>query len=547
MTAMPPALPRTLVAAAIAGLGALAAAAQTATPAAPETGPAVDIAELPSPSLDGLEQAVAEQLATMHEFVVREISQTETPPERLAEPIGELGRLYLAYELNRPAEQCLRLADRLAPRDFRWPYHLGYLAQQEGRLDEAAELYERSLSIVPSVSPALIRLGQVYAAQNRPAAAEWVLREVLAKDPASAAAEATLGELLLAEGRHAEAVTFLRGALDKSPGADRLYYPLALALRALGQNEAAREALERRGTVGIRPTDPLIDGLSEKALGERVRLLRGRAAYQAGRFEEAAAEFRGALEGKPDSIAALVNLGSTLGRLGDVDGAMASYRKAIELAPGNQTAHLNLGLLLSARGELEQAVSHLESAGKLAPEDGGIRFALAGALRGLGRLEDALIHYRAAAELEPPGEMARFREGQILANLGRYAEARDSLEKALAEQPRSLNLALALARVLARAPDLEVRDGVRALELALQLAGAAPTLRVIETVAMAYAEAGQCGKAAEYQSRALEAALDQDEQELADLLQRMLERYQQGPPCRYPVESPAADPPQGGP
>ncbi|MFQ5350078.1 MAG: tetratricopeptide repeat protein [Thermoanaerobaculia bacterium] len=498
--------------------------------------PAVGVADLPDPDVAALEPAVADQLTEMRQFVVREMTEFEKRPDELASSIGELGRLYLAYELYRPAEQCLSLAARLGPRNFSWPYHLAYLAQQEGRLEDAALLYERSLSILPTVTPALVRLGQVYSEQNRPEAAEWVLRQALANDPVNAAAGANLGELLVSLERFEEAAQLLAAALEQNPGADRLYYPLGLAYRGLGREREARQALAKRGTVGIRPADPLIDGLSEKALGERVMLLRGRAAYQAGRFEEAAAEFRRALEGKPDSIPALINLGTTLGRLDDIEGAMEQFRKAIELAPANSTAHLNLGTMLASHGKLEEAVNHLEEAAMYSQEDPGIRWELAETQRRLGRFEDARLHYQAAIRLAPPGEMARFREAQTLSSQDRYAEARDRLEEGLEVLPRSLNLSIALARILAMSPDLEVRNGVRAQELALTVVGAAPTMRAVETAAAAYAEAGLCDKAAEYQHRTIEAAMNRDDPQLVAELEKMLEHYENDRPCRYPLE-----------
>ena len=497
---------------------------------------ALQVADLPDPDVGALEPAVARQLTEMRDFVVREMTETEKRPDQLAGSIGELGRLYLAYELYGPAERCLEIAARLLPRNFSWPYHRAYLAQQEGRLEDAAGLYELSLSILPTVDPALIRLGQVYAELNRPIAAEWVLRQALANDPTNAAAGAALGELLVTRERFAEAAQLLGAAVEQNPGADRLYYPLGLALRGLGREEEARAALAKRGTVGIRPSDPLIDGLNEKTLGERVMLLRGRSAYQAGQFEAAAAEFRRALEAKPDSIPALINLGTTLGRLEDVEGAMEQFRKAIELAPANSTAQLNLGTMLAANGRLEEAVTPLEQAALYAQEDPVIRWELAEVLRKVERFEDALIHYRAAMRLAPPGEMARFREAQVLTELGRSAEARDRLEEGIELIPRTLNLSIALARILAATPDLEVRDGVRAQELALKVVGAAPTLRAVETAAMAYAEAGLCDKAAEYQHRAIEAAMDRDDQELVAELQESLARYENERPCRYPGE-----------
>ncbi len=508
--------------------------------------PAVAVSELPDPDLTGLEDAVADQIREMQDFVSYQLTETETRPAQLAEQIGELGRLYLAYELNGPAEQCLVLADRLAPRDFRWVYHLGYLTQSAGRLDEAATYYERALSIVPDVGPAKIRLGQVYAAQNLPERAEWVLRDVLRSDPTSAAAEAALGELLVAQKRYREGEQLLLSALDRQPGANRLYYPLALALRDRGEEAAARAMMAKRGTVGVRPADPLIDGLAELAIGERVHLLRGQAAYRAGRFEEAAEEFRGAIEIKPTGVAGHINLGSTLGQLGDTDGAIAEYRKAIELAPANATALYNLGALLRQRGELGEALDSFRNAALYAPEDGVIRFQLADALRLTGREKESLLHFRKSAELEPPGEMARFREVQVLNQLGRDAEAIARLKEGLAVIPRSSLLALTLARLLASSDDLSLRDGERAIQI-LNDSPIRRSIRSFETLAMAYAEAGDCDKAVEWQSQALEAAMDFDEKETAAALERTLEHYRDDRPCRYlSAAAPATDPEPGG-
>ena len=508
--------------------------------------PTVEVSELPDPDLTGLEQAVADQLRQMRDWVVVQLTETETPPAKQAEQIGELGRLYLAYELEGPAEQCLLLADRLAPRDFRWVYHLGYLTQGAGRLDEAATYYERALSIVPDVGPAKIRLAQVYAAQNKPERAEWVLRDALAADPTSAAAEATLGELLVAQKRYREGERLLYSALDRQPGANRLYYPLALALRDRGEESAARAMMAKRGTVGVRPADPLIDGLAELAIGERVHLLRGQAAYRAGRFEEAADEFRGAIEIKPDSVSGYINLGSTLGQLGETDGAIAQYRKAIELAPANATALYNLGALLRGRGELADALDAFRNAALYAPEDGAIRFQLADALRLTGRQQESLIHFRAAAELEPPGELARFREAQVLNGLGRDAEAIRRLKEGLVVVPRSSLLALTLGRLLASTDDLSLRDGERALEILLK-SPIRSSVRSFETLAMAYAEVGRCEDAFDYQSRAWEASLDRDDQTLAEELKRTLDHYENDRPCRYLAEkATAVDPVPGG-
>ena len=98
-------------------------------------------------------------------------------------------------------------------------------------------------------------------------------------------------------------------------------------------------------------------------------------------------------------------------------------------------------------------------------------------------------------------------------------------------------IAHALARLLAASPDAGVRDGEHALRLASSVAAVAPTVRHLETLALAYAELGRCQEAAATQRRLLGAA-DEVEGLRADLA-----RYEAGPPCRPPVAGGAGDGP----
>ena len=62
----------------------------------------------------------------------------------------------------------------------------------------------------------------------------------------------------------------------------------------------------------MRVADPLVDGLQDLITGERVYLSRGKVAFEAQRYAEAANEFRKAVAAKPGSVAARVNLGAAL-------------------------------------------------------------------------------------------------------------------------------------------------------------------------------------------------------------------------------------------
>ncbi len=501
-----------------------------------------DVAELPLVDLDALEPSVAEQLGSLRSHT-QSVLAGEVTAGKKGEAVGELGRHFHAYELVEPAEACYRAAASLAPRDFRWRYHLGYLLQNAGRLEEAASEYERALGLHANVPPALVRLGQVYLALGQIEAAEDVLGRALQLDPASTSAYAVLGEVYLAQQRHSEAVAGLERALDYTPEATRLYYPLALAYRGLGEEDRARELMAQRGDVGVRPADPLIDGLAGLVTGERVHILRGRAAFGVGRFAEASEEFAAAVAANPRSIPARVNLGSALGQLGKAEEAIEHYRAAIELGPGNVSARFNLGVLLADEGRYEEAVTELRGAVQYGPKDAQAHYQLARALRRLGRLEDALTHFVLSSELGPPGELARLGQGATLVDLGRYAEARGILEGALEVIPTSARLTFALAHLLAACPDPAQRDGNRALVLADKMYTARGSVADALLVAAALAEIGRCPDAAEWQSQALATlettAPPQPAAAIAGVRER-LDHYQSGPPCRPPA---ATEPP----
>ena len=148
----------------------------------------------------------------------------------------------------------------------------------------------------------------------------------------------------------------------------------------------------------------------------------------------------------------------------------------------------------------------------------------------LRELGDALLHYRAAADLEPPGEISCVGEAQVLSTLNRFADARDRLEECLAQVPSSGLLSHALSRLLAMGPELSVRDGERALDLAERVYEAVPGAPHAEVVAAAYAELGRCEEAATWQGRALETSAEAD----LPARRQALALYEAGAPCRYP-------------
>lgn len=442
------------------------------------------------PDLSGLESAVAAQISEM-----RSLADKQSADPRAW---GDLGQAYLTYGFNDAATDCFTKAAGLDPKDYRWPYLLGAAQQAAGRLDAAADAFTQALKLAPDAAAGWVHLGEIRLLQGRLDDAETALRKALEVPGTSAAAHSFLGQTALARHDFKAAAEHLEAALAAVPEATRLHYPLALAYRGLNDRAKAEEHLAKAGQVGLKPPDPLLDGVANLRVGERVALMRGRVAAQAGRYADAAQEFRKALAAQPQSVEARVNLGSVLALSGDRPGAAEQFRDALRLDPANVTAHFNLGSLLPP----DEARPHLEAVVAARPDDAEARRLLAQALRDSGHLPEALEQYGKAIAQAPADETARLGEAETLVRLGRYADAKRRLDEDLKQMPTSGLLSHALARLLAACPDRSIRDGARALALAQAVWQAQPSAAHARTVALALAELGRCDEAAKWRRTA---------------------------------------------
>ncbi|MEM1207572.1 MAG: tetratricopeptide repeat protein, partial [Acidobacteriota bacterium] len=419
---------------------------------APGGGRDVTLVRMPVPDTSALEPAVAELVAEKQKGLEQALLD---PPsaESLAESFADLGYLYHAHELWPAAEAAYLNANRLAPSNPYWPYALGRAHQQQSDLEPARRWLGESLRIAPKNPAGLVYLAEILAQENRPDEAEALLRKALEFLPASPAVLSGLGELALAQGRHDEAISHLDLALQQVPEANRLHYPLAMAYRAKGDLEKAREHLGKHGTVGVKPPDPVQAAIDERRTGERVFLLEGRRAFKVGRYSEAAEAFTKAVAADPSSQRARVNLGSALAMAGDLDAGEAQLRKVLEEDPKNGGAHFNLGLIAERRNDLEGAVVAYRKAIDLDPADSQAQTQLGRTLRRLGRPDEAAPVLKELASGNSADPLAQLDYGAVLAELGRYAEAKDHLVTAYRSMPGEGLLAHALARLLAASPE----------------------------------------------------------------------------------------------
>jgi tetratricopeptide (TPR) repeat protein len=423
-------------------------------------------------------------------------------------------------------------ATRLASREFRWNYLLAKVQQLQGHADAAIRSYQVATALQLAYVPAHINLGNLYLELNRLEEAKARFGLALQKEPNNAAAHYGLGQVALSQRNYAEAVQHLQRALELVPGANRIHYPLALAYRGLGNVEKARAHLAQQGTVGVRIADPFVDRLAELVAGARVHMIRGKSAIESRRYEEAAGEFREAIERQPDNVAAYVNLGGVLTQLGDVRGATEQFDKALQLDARNLTAHFNLAILSAKENNHAKAIEHLRVVLTENASDSGARMFLARELSKANRVDEAIVEYSKLVSADLNNEVAVLERVQVLQRKGEYKAALAGLERAHNTYPQKSNTAALLAYLLATSPDTSLRDGTRARKLAQDLYSSDASLQNGTLLVLALAELGRCTEAAQWQRKLINEFSKTGDQELIGKLKTELTKYENVKSCR---------------
>lgn len=192
----------------------------------------------------------------------------------------------------------------------------------------------------------------------------------------------------------------------------------------------------------------------------------GHALAQQGKTAEAIEHYRAALRLKPELVEAHNNLGNALSDLGQIDEAITHYEFALARRPDHADALNNYGVALAMKGRMPEAIARIERALQLAPDKISAHCNLGNVCAMMGKHEEAVAHYRRALALNPNDARTHNNVGNVLAQQGKLTEAVASYEQAIrleAVNPEAhANLGFALARLERR------DDAARHLRTALQ-------------------------------------------------------------------------------
>ena len=490
---------------------------------------------VPLPEVSNMEDTVQAQIRDAQTALEGRIADPATTPGELSLAYGDVANLLMAARDFGTAEPYYLNARTLVPSDRRWAYYLGHLYRNTGPLTEAATKLEHARRLAPGDVATPVWLGEVHHALGSPGQAQPLFARALELDPEAAASWFGAGRVALTAGDHERAVAALERALSLNPRATAIHQPLGLAFRGLGDMERAQAHLALQGGVEAHPPDPLMSELDDLLHSVQAYEARGRFALDGGEWARAADLFQRALELAPSGPGLRSLLGTTLWRMGDLRGAQNQFERVDPAAPDYREAQHSLGMLLDENGRSDEAIDRFSAALTRNPDDLQTRIALAGALGRVGQADEALAQYARVLEVDSTRSEAAFGYAMNLVRLARYQEARDRLEASAAAFPDQQSMFThPLARLLAAAPDDQVRDGRRAMMLVDELLAEERTLLLGETLAMTLAELGQYAEAAAVQRDLVALAEQAGLADTVTLLAGNLARYERGEPCRMP-------------
>lgn len=155
-------------------------------------------------------------------------------------------------------------------------------------------------------------------------------------------------------------------------------------------------------------------------------------------------------------------------REGNFSYARATYERVLAIAPGDVDSMNNLALLMLASREYDGAERLLRRAVSLAPRNAGVWSNLGTVLRERGQSADAIAAFQHALSIDPSHQASRISLAQQFLAIGSLPQAREILDRVVAENPAIPEAQYALGQVLEQQGD--VPGAIRAYSTFVRLA-----------------------------------------------------------------------------
>jgi tetratricopeptide (TPR) repeat protein len=181
-----------------------------------------------------------------------------------------------------------------------------------------------------------------------------------------------LSSPLLAEGSYEQAAVYLENAAAIYSARPEANITLAQIYAALRDHDQALQKIE--DVEALLSSAAIEDVEEETAANWRSQtvgfpLMRAQILADAGRFEDAAAEYRGLVAADPEDIELQQDLAAILGQMGDTQGSVEVYARLLSRPGLNSDGLSRIGMGFYQAQEYGQAAAALERAAEISPMD----------------------------------------------------------------------------------------------------------------------------------------------------------------------------------
>jgi tetratricopeptide (TPR) repeat protein len=381
----------------------------------------------PVPVVDvtGIDPAVAAAIDKAHSAVER--------APRSAAAWGRFGIVLLANDYPDVARTAFAQAERLDPREARWPFFQGVVLTWKDAV-AAVEKLQRAAAL-DGPEAVRLRLADLLLQLGRDDDAADQYQQVKSRNPQNPRAALGLARVAFDRGDWQVSLDHLAGA-SASPYTARAARELKAAVRQRLDLPHQAESFSPPAPSPDREwPDPWLADVDEYRVGKKASLKRADQYIMGGRPADAVALLGPLLREYPDCGDGWLKLGGAWVAQHNWAAAEQALGRAVDLMPQSVESHFFLGITLSEQGRMKAAADSFRRALALQPDYALAHYNLGVSLQGAGDAPGAAEALAAAVKCKPNFPEAYLRLGELLIGLQRTDEARAYLSQALQLEP----------------------------------------------------------------------------------------------------------------
>jgi len=302
------------------------------------------------------------------------------------------GELKEALAGSVPAEDSLKKALELNPKNDNAYVELGWSYRDQGKFSQAEDSFTKAIELNPKNDNAYVGLERLYRDQGKYSQAEDLFKKLIELNPKNDNAYVELERLYRDQGKYSQAEDSFKKAIELNPKNDNAYVEL------------------------------------------------GWSYHDQGKLPQAEDSFTKAIELNPKNDNAYVELGLIYRDQGQLPQAEDFFKKAIELNPKNYNAYIELGLMYQTQGKYSQAEGLFKKLIELNPKNDNAYVELGLIYRDQGQLPQAEDLFKKLIELNPKNDYAYVELKRLYRDQGKFFQAEGSFKKAIELNPKSNNI-----------------------------------------------------------------------------------------------------------